>query len=104
MGLVCRAVKIKDGKRVCIDARLRFQRIYVSIRAVLVVFLCRFLIEEGASIAPCDFGSQRFVDPEDSHKDIGIRLNDRNSVKSGKKLSASAVRHVNSALNVEVGS
>jgi len=34
---VCRAVNIEDGTRVCIDECYRFERAYVSIRAVLVV-------------------------------------------------------------------
>jgi len=43
---VCRAVKIEDGTRVCIDERRRFERAYVAIRAVLVVSRCRFAVEE----------------------------------------------------------
>jgi len=43
---VCRAVRIEDGTRICIDECRRFECTYVAIRAVLGMSRCRFPVEE----------------------------------------------------------
>ncbi len=72
-----------DQGGVCIDKRRRFERAYVTIRAVLVVSRCRFAVEDVASMAPCEPGSQICA---------GSRRNLRHTDSGNPRMTGTALR------------